>query len=99
MRIYLTSTTRNARGDIIQAQGVKVECLHLREARSLVRVSPGHDDIADADLVSSTLLKIGDLIMVDKGNPTPDIYRVMTVSPSTIGRHQYKLTRKLEDAA
>ncbi|GAB4422311.1 MAG: hypothetical protein OHK0011_01140 [Turneriella sp.] len=99
MRIYKTSIARSARGDIIQTQGAKVECLHLREARSLVRVSPGHDDIADADLVSSTLLKIGDLVMVDKGTPAPDIYRVMAVSPSSIGRHQYKLTRKLEDAA
>ncbi|HRP70304.1 MAG TPA: hypothetical protein PLY93_12280 [Turneriella sp.] len=57
------------------------------------------DDVAEADLVSATQLEIGDLIFVQRGWQRNDIYRVMTVSPSSMGRHQYKLTRKLDDAA
>ena len=99
MRIHQTVISRNSRGDIIQSKTNIVSCLHFREGRSIVRTGTGVDDVAEADLVSATQLEIGDLIFVQRGWQRNDIYREKTVSPSSMGRHQYKLTRKLDDAA
>lgn len=98
MRIYRTTIERDERGDLAYTEGDPVSCLHFREGRSIVRTAPGMDDIAEADLVSADVLRIGDLLQFVHSETLTDIYRVMTVSPSAIGRHQYKLTRKLEAA-
>lgn len=98
-RIYLSTTTgRNANRDVVPTEGAAIVVLSFKEVQQVVKTGPGMEETIDAQLVSANTLKVGALLRVDKGGSTKDVYRVLRASPSRIGRNNYALTRKIENA-
>lgn len=96
-RIYLSTTARNASGDVIATEGAAVAVYAFKETAQVVKTGPGMEETIDAQLVAANDLKVGTLLRVDKGGSTKDIYRVLRASVSRIGRNNYALTRKIEN--
>lgn len=97
-RIYLATSARNASGDVVPTEGAAIIVLAFKEVAQVAKTAPGYEEMIDAQLIAANVLAVGTLLRVDKGGTTKDVYRVLRASPSRIGRNNYALTRKIENA-
>lgn len=104
-RIYRTTMTRDANADLTQVRGTAIIVTEYEEDERLVTTAPGREEVREAVLISPHTLDVDELLMVEKTpavGMTPavdEVFRVLTVSKSRIGRNSYTLTRKLNNAA
>lgn len=106
MVIYTTNRPRTASGVMQYAKVDFVDCLDLRQTSTVVRNAAGGNDQIDATLITAKTLPNGQLLYFegyDAANANPNkrdaIFEVKSVSLSSIGRNQYSLQFKENNAA
>lgn len=98
-RIFRTAYGRDTERNVTTIRGAQIIVLEYDDKQRLVTTAPGREEMVESSIVSPEILNPDELVRVEVSPTEDDVFRILTVSISRIGRNAYGLTRKLDNAA